>query len=103
MLRVTLRNLLARKVRLLLSGFAIILGVGFVSGTLVFTNAMGGAFDAIIEGSVGDVEIGYEGANDFDSFQDNRVLPASLVEELEGPPFLDSFSTISTTSAHSTL
>ena len=83
MLRVTLRNLAARKVRLLLSGFAIVLGVAFVSGTLIFTNAMGGAFDKIIEGSTGEVEIGFEGANDFDSFQDNRVLPASLVTRLE--------------------
>ncbi len=83
MLRVTLRNLAARKIRLLLSGFAIILGVAFVSGTLVFTNAMGGAFDKIIEGSTGEVEIGYEGANDFNSLQDNRTLPASLVSKLE--------------------
>ena len=44
---------------------------------------MGGAFDKIIEGSTGEVEIGFEGANDFDSFQDNRVLPASLVTRLE--------------------
>ncbi len=83
MLRVTLRNLAARKVRLLLSGFAIILGVAFVSGTLVFTNAMGGAFDKIIEGSTGDVEVAFEGANNFNSVQDNRTLPAALVTRLE--------------------
>jgi putative ABC transport system permease protein len=85
-LRVTLRNLLARKVRLLLSAFAIILGVAFVAGTLVFTNAMGGAFDDIIEGSTSDVEVAHPGATDFDSFQDARTIPASVVEDLEELP-----------------
>src|SRR3954451_14587303 len=76
MLKVTWRNLVARKLRLLLSAFAIILGVAFVAGTLVFTNAMGGAFDDIIEGSTADTEIAYKGADDFSSAQDARTLPA---------------------------
>ena len=79
MWRVTWRNLFARKLRLLLSAFAIVLGVAFVAGTLIFTNAMGGAFDNIIEGSTADVEVAYKGANDFDSGQDNRTFPASVV------------------------
>ncbi|HEY9564968.1 MAG TPA: ABC transporter permease [Nocardioides sp.] len=83
MWKVTWRNLLARKVRLALSGFAIVLGVAFVAGTLIFTDAMGGTFDDIIEGSTADVEIAYDGAGDFDSAQDNRTIPASLVAELE--------------------
>ena len=86
MLRVTLRNLLARKVRLLLSAFAIILGVAFVAGTLVFTNALGGAFDDIIEGSTSDVEVAYPGATDFDSLQDSRTIDAGVVDELEDLP-----------------
>ena len=86
MLRVTLRNLLARKVRLLLSAFAIVLGVAFVAGTLVFTNAMGGAFDDIIEGSTSDVEVAYPGATDFDSLQDARTIDAGVVEDVEGLP-----------------
>src|SRR5687767_4601392 len=89
MLKVTWRNLVARKLRLLLSAFAIVLGVAFVAGSLIFTDAMGGAFDDIIEGSTADVEIAYEGANDFDSQQDSRVIPASVVEELEKLPEAD--------------
>ena len=88
--RVTWRNLFARKVRLLLSAFAIVLGVAFVAGTLIFTNAMGGAFDDIIEGSTADVEIAFKGANDFDSGQDNRTFPASVVAELEALPEVES-------------
>ncbi len=45
MLRLTLRSLLARKVRLLLSGIAVILGVAFVSGTFVLTDTMKRFFD----------------------------------------------------------
>ncbi len=86
MLKVTWRNLVARKVRLLLSAFAIVLGVAFVSGSLVFTNAMGGTFDDIIEGSIADGEVFFEGANDFNSLQDARLMPASVAERLERLP-----------------
>jgi putative ABC transport system permease protein len=88
--RVTWRNLFARKLRLLLSAFAIVLGVAFVAGTMVFTNAMGGAFDDIIEGSTSDVEISFAGAGDFDSGQDNRTFPASVVTDLERLPEVES-------------
>src|SRR6478609_2595794 len=86
MWKVTWRNLLARKVRLLLSAFAIVLGVAFVAGSMIFTDAMGGAFDDIIEGSTADVEVAYKGANDFDAQQDNRTIPASVVDDLEKLP-----------------
>ena len=86
MWRVTWRNLFARKLRLLLSAFAIVLGVAFVAGTMIFTNAMGGAFDDIIEGSTADVEVAFKGANDFDSGQDNRTFPASVASDLEELP-----------------
>jgi putative ABC transport system permease protein len=45
MLRATLSSLLARKLRLMLSGIAVILGVAFVSGTFVLTDTMGKVFD----------------------------------------------------------
>src|SRR4051812_39382099 len=86
MLKMTWRNLFARKVRLALSAFAIVLGVGFVAGSFIFTDAMGDAFDGIIEGSTADVEIAYPGANDFDSQQDVRTIPASVVDRLRALP-----------------
>ncbi len=86
MLRVTWRNLIARKVRLLLSGLAIVIGVAFVAGSFIFTDSLGGAFDDIIEGSTADVEIAPTGANDFDSVQDSRTIPAAVVAELEALP-----------------
>jgi len=86
MLRVTLRNLLARKVRLALSAAAVVLGVAFVAGSFVFTAAMGDTFDAIIEGSTADVEVAYQGAADLGAAQDVRMLPASVVRRLQRLP-----------------
>lgn len=90
MWKVTWRNLWARKVRLLLSGLAVVLGVAFVAGTFIFTDAMSGSFDKIIEGSTADVEVAFEGANDFDSSQDSRLLPASVVDDLRALPGAES-------------
>lgn len=45
MLRVAFRSLLARKLRLLLSGLAVILGVAFVSGAFVLTDTLQKVFD----------------------------------------------------------
>ena len=86
MLKMTWRNLFARKVRLALSAFAIVLGVAFVAGSFIFTDAMGDAFDGIIEGSTADVEIAYKGANDFESQQDTRVIPGSVADRLRDLP-----------------
>lgn len=83
MLRVTLRNLVARKVRLLLSAFAIVLGVAFVAGSFIFTDALGGAFNGIIKGTTADVEVTPEGIELVESSgQDSRTIPASVVDDL---------------------
>ena len=51
------KSLLARKVRLLLSTFAIVLGVAFVVGSLVFTDCSDRSFNAIIALERGDVVV----------------------------------------------
>lgn len=86
MLRVTLRNLLARKLRLALSAFAIVLGVAFVSGSFIFTDALGGAFDGIIKGTTADVEVAPKGAGSFTAQQDTRTIPAAVVARLARLP-----------------
>jgi putative ABC transport system permease protein len=45
MLNVTLKNLFARKFRLVLTSLAVVLGVAFMSGTFVLTDTMGQVFD----------------------------------------------------------
>jgi putative ABC transport system permease protein len=47
MVTATLKSLLARKLRLLLSGLAVVLGVMAVSGALVLTDSLGRSFDAL--------------------------------------------------------
>src|SRR5918993_453465 len=64
-LKLTLRNLLARKVRLVMSGLAIVLGVAFLSGVLVFSNGLSTTFDGIIHRSTPD---GVVRAKDFAEF-----------------------------------
>ncbi|MDQ3591991.1 MAG: ABC transporter permease, partial [Actinomycetota bacterium] len=87
MLRAAWRNLLARKTRLLLSTFAIVLGVGFVAGTSVFTDTLGKSFDAIVDASVGDVVVRptVKGEAQFGGF-DARTLPGPLVDQLAAVP-----------------
>lgn len=57
MLRASVKSLLARKARLLMSAMAIILGTAFVAGSLIFTDTLGRTFDGIFEGTVGDVVV----------------------------------------------
>ncbi|MGH1564342.1 ABC transporter permease [Mumia sp. DW29H23] len=84
----TLRNLLARKVRLLMSAFAIVLGVAFVAGTLIFTDTMSKSFDGIVKGSTPDVTVRPAGTGSWDQAPsaDTRTIPASVVEQLRELP-----------------
>ncbi len=89
MLKVTLRNLLARKVRLILSASAIVIGVAFVAGTLVFTDTMGRSFDGIIKGSTPDVTVRPDASGSWDDASaliDTRTISAETLAELEGTP-----------------
>ena len=54
MIRASLKSLLARRVRLLLSTFAIVLGVAFVTGILMFSDTLNRSFTALFASTVGD-------------------------------------------------
>ncbi len=89
MLKVTLRNLLARKVRLILSASAIVIGVAFVAGTLVFTDTMGRSFDGIIKGSTPDVTVRPDSSGSWDDASaaiDTRTISAETLAKLEETP-----------------
>ncbi|MBE1485388.1 ABC transporter permease [Plantactinospora soyae] len=47
MIRATLRGILSRRLRLILSGLAVVLGVMFVSGAFVLTDTLGRSFDTM--------------------------------------------------------
>jgi putative ABC transport system permease protein len=68
MIKVSLRNLLANKLRLFLTVAAVTVGVAFVSGTFVLSDTMGKAFDNLYAGltSGTDVVVRAEAAYDLD-------------------------------------
>ena len=84
MLRVGFKSLLERKLRLLMSTFAIVLGVGFVAGTLVFSDTLDRSFTSIFASSVGDVVVRPEGGRAGDGSPSTITIPAALVDELAG-------------------
>ena len=81
MLKAGWQSLLARKLRLLMSAFAIILGVAFVAGSFIFTDTLGRAFDGIVAGSVGDVIVRPAGTNTLEG-QSSRTIPADVLADL---------------------
>jgi putative ABC transport system permease protein len=89
MFRLTLRNLLARKLRLVMSGLSIVLGVAFLSGVLVFSNGLQTTFDGIIYGTTPD---GVVRAKDFAEFDagysgtPKNVVTPKTIEDLKALP-----------------
>ena len=67
MWRVTLRGMLAHKLRLALTGLAIVLGVTFVSGTLVLTDTLHSTFSTLFSNVYRNVDLEVRGAAAFSS------------------------------------
>ncbi|WP_114422376.1 ABC transporter permease [Nocardioides houyundeii] len=84
MLRASLKSLLGRKVRLIMSTFAIVLGVAFVAGTLVFTDTLNRSFTALFASTVGDVVVSPRGDGDDSGQSSTKTIPGSLVRTLAG-------------------
>ncbi|MFI5935441.1 ABC transporter permease [Actinoplanes sp. NPDC051494] len=72
MLRATLKSLLARKLRLVLSGLAVVLGVMFVAGAFVVTDTLSRSFDTIFADAYSTTDVGV------------TAKPRIAVDELEG-------------------
>ncbi|WBB76757.1 ABC transporter permease [Micromonospora sp. WMMD1128] len=74
MFRATLKSLLARKLRLVLSGLAVVLGVMFVSGAFVLTDTLGRSFDAVFSDAYAAIDVNV------------AAKPKVEVSEAEGEP-----------------
>src|SRR5688500_15742420 len=69
-----------------MSAFAIVLGVSFVAGSLIFTDTLGKAFDGITE-TVGDVVVRpTSSGGDFGDSVTSETIPAAVVERLATVP-----------------
>jgi putative ABC transport system permease protein len=91
MLRATLKSLLGRKIRLILSGLAVVLGVMFVSGAFVLTDTLGRSFDAIFADAYSQTDVTVSGkpkvqVSEFEGEQVPATVPASTVERVEQVP-----------------
>lgn len=100
MLRVTLRGLRTRKLRLGLTALAIVLGVTFVTGTLVLADTLNRSYENLVGGIYRHVDFEIRGAQTLsgvansgvDSTANRRAVPQALagaVAKLPGVQFAD--------------
>lgn len=89
MFKLILRNVGARKMRLAMSALAIVLGVAFLSGVLVFSNGLSKTFDGIIQGTTPDGLVRVEGAESFTAGEagvSSATVSPDVVDKLEELP-----------------
>ncbi len=100
MTRITVRGLLARKLRLALTALAIVLGVTFVTGTLVLTDTLNRTFDTLIGTAYQHVNFQVRGTAAFNNdtaaaangTADRKPIPASIaaaIRRLPGVAYVD--------------
>ncbi|KUJ66722.1 ABC transporter [Streptomyces albus subsp. albus] len=77
MFRTALRNVLAHKARLLMTMLAVLLGVAFVSGTLVFTNTISQAYQKSSEKGFTNVDVAIKPDDD----DDKRIGDAPKLDQ----------------------
>ncbi len=85
--RVTLRNLAAHKIRLVLTAVAVILGVAFVAGTLMFTDTMNKRFDELFSNISQDIAVDVRAKKVVGGDDDGmsaQPIPASVLETVKG-------------------
>jgi putative ABC transport system permease protein len=86
MIRAALKSLLGRKVRLVMSTFAIVLGVAFVAGSLIFSDTLSRSFTALFASTVGDVVVRPVGGTTADGAPSTVTIPADVLDDLREVP-----------------
>ena len=90
MLRATLKSLLSRKLRLVLSAMSVVLAVMFVSGAFVLSDTLGRTFDSLFTSVYDYVDIQLEAkpklAENGDVAALAAPIPAATVGQVEGVP-----------------
>ncbi len=89
MLRASLRNLVAHKLRLALTALSIVLAVAFIAGTYVFTDSLRASLDTLVQQNQPDVTV-RPGSADFSrEFQGsgrNITVPTALADQISAIP-----------------
>jgi len=78
MFHVTFKSLLARKLRLLLTALAVVLGVSFVAGTLILGDTLNRTFDKLFATAYSGTDVGVRGKSAFDVSLTEGGDPASV-------------------------
>lgn len=87
MWRATVRGVLARKVRLLLTALSVVLGVTFVCGTYVLTDTLKQSFDSVFEQFASGSDLVVRTRAPFGSGEGTRErLPAAVVDRVRQVP-----------------
>ena len=87
MTKLALKGLLTRKLRSVLTGFAVVIGVAFVVGTLVFTDTIDESFKNLFERSQKGVDVSIEAAQPVKAqFSIPPTMPADTLEKVKATP-----------------
>lgn len=84
MLVLAWKSVLAHRTRLVLSLIAVVLGVGFVAGTLVFTDMMSTVYQGLVRGTVADLNVRPAGQGDTAGLSLTREISAGQVAVIRG-------------------
>jgi len=86
--RVTIKGLLAHKLRLALTGLAIVLGVTFIAGTFVLTDTLHNTFDSLFGNVYQNIDFQVRGVAQFGSggTATRNPVPESLVATVQRVP-----------------
>jgi putative ABC transport system permease protein len=90
-LRAALRSLLARKVRLILTALAVVLGVGAMAGTYVLTDTITSAFNDLVEVGTSPLDVLVRSKNAFTAQttggpEERKPIPESLLGSVREVP-----------------
>jgi putative ABC transport system permease protein len=89
MRNVTLKGLLAHKLRLLLTALAIILGVTFISGTFILTDTLHNTFTSLFSNVYAKIDFQVRGVGQFGNNTSNAIrdpFPESLLAKVRSVP-----------------
>jgi putative ABC transport system permease protein len=85
--KVALRGLFTRKLRSVLTGFAVVIGVAFVVGTLVFTDTINESFRNLFERTQKGVDVQLESHQAVKAdFSTPPTMPASVLDKVKATP-----------------
>jgi putative ABC transport system permease protein len=88
--KLALKGLLTRKLRSVLTGFAVVIGVAFVVGTLVFTDTINASFKNIFERAQTGVDVEVEAHQAVKAdFSAPPTMPASTLARVKDTPGVD--------------